>query len=78
MQDIIIKEQRIKLELRKLLICFMIANVLNLYSIVIYGTQWWELFTQFHWTLILTGFMYFLTLMGTGINALIKYFKKEK
>jgi len=78
MQDIVIKEERIKLELIKLLICFMIANVLNLYSIVIYGTKWWELFTQFHWTLILSGFMYLLTLGGTGIKALIKYFKTGK
>lgn len=71
MQDLIITKERIKIEINKILICFLIANILNIYSIVIYETEWWEFFTQLHWVIILTLVMYFLLFIGQAIKNLI-------
>ena len=78
MKDFIIPAKRIRTELNKLLIFFIVANVLNIYSIIKYDTKWMELFTQFHWVLILTAFMYFVSLLILGVKLLALYFKTGK
>ncbi len=78
MKDFIIPARRIRTELNKLLIFFIVANVLNIYSIIKYDTKWMELFTQFHWVLILTAFMYFVSLLILGVKVLVLYFKTGK
>ncbi|MFP4548877.1 MAG: hypothetical protein ACLFQM_12160 [Fidelibacterota bacterium] len=78
MKDFIIPARRIKTELYKLLIFFIVANILNIFSIIKYHTKWVELFTQFHWVLILTVFMYLISLLILGIKLLILYVKTGK
>ncbi len=78
MNDIIIKGKRIKIEIYKLLICFVIANILNLFSIIKFNTKWIEIFTQLHWVLILTGVLYFVSLVGLALKTFIFYVKPEK
>ena len=78
MKDFIIPARRIRTELNKLLIFFIVANILNVYSIIKYDTKWVELFTQFHWVLILTAFMYLISLLILGIKVMVLYFKTGK
>ena len=78
MNDIMIKGRRIKIELYKLLICFVIANIMNIFSIIKYNTKWTELFSQLHWVVILTALLYFLSLLGLTVKTLIFYVKPEK
>jgi len=78
MKDLIIPATRIKTEIYKLLIFFVIANILNIYAIIRFETQWREIFTQFHWVLILTGVLYLVSLFILGIKLLILYFRYGK
>lgn len=45
MKDLIITAKRSKTELITFLVCFIVANLLNLYAIVAYNTAYSELFT---------------------------------
>lgn len=44
MKDTIITRRRKKTELRTLLVCFILANLCNVYAIIEYKTPWSELF----------------------------------
>jgi hypothetical protein len=46
MKDTLITAKRKKQELITLLICFILANLANLYSIIVYHTQFSELITS--------------------------------
>lgn len=82
MKDIqlIISAKQQKKEVFIFLICFAIAFVLNIISIIIYNTDWAELFTQLLWVLCLGALFYgitvFFRLIYWGIRCLFK--KKEK
>ena len=43
-------------------ICFLFAFMLNVYSIIAFGTEWKELYTQLLWVLSLSIGFYFLIL----------------
>lgn len=47
MKDTLITARRKEIELYTWLVCFAIANVCNLYAIIVYGTPFMELFTAF-------------------------------
>lgn len=40
--------------------CFLMAFLMNVLSIVLYDTQWKELYTQLCWVLAISLFLYFL------------------
>lgn len=46
MKDTLITAHRKKIELLTWLVCFAIANMVNLYAIISYKTSLWELFTS--------------------------------
>ena len=57
MKDSIITAKRKKTELISFLVCFIIANLVNLYAIIFYETHFKELFTQ----------LGFVTLFAVGL-----------
>ena len=69
MKDIIITVSRIKTEITKIIICFSIAFLMNVYAIIKNKSEWRELFSQFHWVLILMAVMYLLTLIGLAVKT---------
>lgn len=46
MKDIIITKKRQQTELKTLLVCFILAVILNIYAIISYQGKWTELFTS--------------------------------
>jgi len=76
MKDTIITTKQKKRELLFLLISFIIAFVLNTYSIIYYDSQWKELFTTLHITILFSIVIYFLLviirLIIMGIGYLFK------
>ena len=72
MKSIIISPRQIKKEALIVLIAFMLANILNIYAIIHYQTEWKELLTHLHVVIILTGLIYLLAGIIRGIIKLIK------
>ena len=81
MKDLIIPSHLIKKELKILLACFIVAFLLNIYAIISYGTSWFEIFTMFYVVIIVTGFLYGLTivvrLIVYGIQQVIKWINEK-
>ncbi|WP_102407266.1 hypothetical protein [Parabacteroides bouchesdurhonensis] len=61
-------------------VCFVLAFLLNIISIIVFDTEWKELFTQLLWVLSLSIGFYFLTLALRIIYWLIRcaFSKKQK
>lgn len=79
MKDIIITARRKKMELITLLICFILANLANIYAIIVYRTPAVELLTSMGYVLFATVFFYaiwgVLRLLYYGIKNI---FTKKK
>lgn len=60
MKDIVITARRIRTELITFLACFICANLLNLYAIIVYNTAYLELFTQVGYVLLFAIALYAL------------------
>ena len=79
MKDTILTARRKKTELSTLFLCFIIANLVNLYSIFTYNTPLTEMITSFFYVLIFSVALYIiwslLRILFYGITAL---FKKKK
>ena len=78
MKDLIIPSKRIKIELYKIIIFFVIANIMNLFSIIKFDTKWSELITQLHIVVLLTLFFYLVSVIVLGVKTLILYFRTGK
>lgn len=52
MKDLIISGGRIKVEILVLAGCLVASEMLNAYSIIKFGTPWYELFTQIGFTVV--------------------------
>lgn len=63
MKDIVITVKQQCTEIRMLMLCFVLANAMNVASILYYDTNWKELYTQWLWMIILTGVFYALSLL---------------
>jgi len=76
MKDITIKAKRIKKELIILLVCFLAASALNIFSIVKYKSDWSEILGQLHLVLLVAVLLYILVgmfrLFAWGINKLFQ------
>lgn len=72
MKDSIITGKRKKTELISLLLCFVIANLLNLYAIIAYDTNFKEMFTQLGYVLLFTIALYILYSLLRIVFYLIK------
>ena len=79
MKDTILTAQRKKKELITLLICFIIANLVNLYSIFTYNTPFTEMITSFFYVLIFSGALYIIwSLLRILFYSITILFKKKK
>ncbi|MDH6533822.1 hypothetical protein D0T51_02330 [Parabacteroides sp. 52] len=75
MRDILLTVKRQRTEIVIFIVCFLVAFGLNLYSIVAFGTEWKELYTQLLWVLCLSvlfyGIVLFLRLLYWGIQKIL-------
>ena len=69
MKDTIITARRKKIELLTLLVCFIIANLANLYAIIVYRTSFMEVFTSIFYIIIASLALY----AGWSILRLLFY-----
>lgn len=60
MKDTIITSKRKKIELILFISCFVIANLINIYAIIHFGTPWSEMFTKIHITILIAIGLYVL------------------
>ena len=81
MKDLTIKGKVIKQELMFLLISLVLGFVLNIYSIIKYNTEWKELITTFHVTLLFSLVIYVvigvIRLIIKGVMAVFSLAKKN-
>lgn len=79
MKDITITTKRQLTEIKIWIACFVFTFLLNLASIIIYKTEFKELYTQLLWVFILSIAIYGLLLVLRLLFALIKktFFKKK-
>ena len=82
MKETIISAKRKKTEIYTWLVCFVIANLANLYAIIAYdGTSFWELFTSLGYVLAASLVLYVIwsaiRIVIWGIGKLIKGNKKK-
>ena len=62
MNDTVITAKRKRTEWIILLACFIVANMLNIYSIIQYKSSWTELYRSMYYILLITFFLYFVML----------------
>lgn len=76
MKDTIITARRKKTELLTILICFLIANLVNVYSIISYRTPFAELITSIGYVIVATAVLYvawsILRVIFYGTLSLVK------
>lgn len=82
MKDTLITTRRKKIELFTLLICFVVANLVNLYAIIAYHAHFKELITSIFYIIIFTFVLYVfwsvLRILFFGIKALLMKKKKSR
>lgn len=75
MKDTVLTARRKKTELITLLICFILANLVNLYSIIVYNTPLEEMITSIFYVLIFSVALYvcwcFVRILFYGVKALL-------
>lgn len=62
MRDILFTVKRQRTESLIWGTCFLLAFLTNVVSIIVYNTEWKELYTQFFWVLAISVFIYFVVL----------------
>ena len=75
MKDSVITAKRKKTELLTALVCFGIAFLINVGSIIYYGTPFGEVVTQLGFVLIIALGLY---LIWTAIRLIIWLFRRKK
>jgi hypothetical protein len=63
MKDLVISGKRVKTELLTLLGCFICAVLINIVCIIVYHSQWHEIFTQIGFTVFVAIALYVLLLI---------------
>ena len=63
MKDTVIKAAVKRRELWIWLTCFIVANVVNITTIICYSTTWYEVFTQLGYVVALSVLLYVLTIV---------------
>lgn len=80
MKSTVITARRKKIELLTMLVCFVVANLANLYAIISYDTPFSEMLTSIFYVLafscVLYAFWTLLRVLFYGIRRL--FLKKEK
>ena len=76
MKNIVIKVKWLKREAIIILICYLIANLINIISIVIYGTGWDEILAQQIIVLFVAEWLYITSIVIRILFYGFKYIKK--
>ena len=77
MKDFTIPASRVRTELWSLAVCFGIAVLINLGSIIYYHTPFYEIFTQIGYTVVVTVILYVVWILLRLLVLLIrKAFRK--
>lgn len=75
MKDTVLTARRKRRELWTMLVCYVIANGVNLYAIVTYGAPWSEILTSACYVLVFAVVLYVawtvLRLVGYGVMRMI-------
>ena len=77
MKDIVFTKRRQKKEVLIFGICFAIGFLMNLISIIVYKTPWYEIITQLGYVFVIGLVLYFLLAIVRSIIRLIKNLKKK-
>ncbi len=77
MKDIVIKWRHIKREIVIILLFYIIANFVNVISILVYKTSWDELITSQKYILYITEWLYIISIFVRFIYFGIRYFIKK-
>ena len=76
MKEIVLSVKRQKTEIKIFCVCIALAYLMNIISIIAYGTSWSELWTQPLWMLLTTcgfyGLSVVLRLLYYGLSQLRK------
>ena len=78
MKDLIIKGKWIKRELIIIVSIYVLANLLNLISIVFYKTDWKELYTSQLFVLYVAEWLYILSIVARLIYFGFMYILKRR
>ena len=77
MKEIVLSVKRQKTEIKIFCVCIALAYLMNIISIITYGTSWSELWTQSLWMLLITcgfyGLSVVLRLLYYGVCQLRKW-----
>jgi len=76
-QDTIITLQQKRKEAIILIVCFILANLLNLSGILIYKTSFTELYTQWAIVIVISMILYTLTIIFRSLLLLINKHKNR-
>ena len=63
MKEIVLSVKRQKTEIKIFCVCIALAYLMNIISIIAYGTSWSELWTQSLWMLLITCGFYGLSVV---------------
>lgn len=72
MKDITITSKRLKKESTIFIVCFIIAFIINVVSIFIYKTSWFEMFTQIGYVTIISIVLYLLFVPIRVVISLVR------
>ena len=76
MKDTVLTARRKKIEIITLLVCFVLANLVNLYAIIAYNRSMMEMITSIFYIIIFAFVLYafwgILRLLFYGLRALFK------
>lgn len=77
---ITITTKRQRTEIRLLGVCIVLAFLLNIISIIVFNTEWKELYTQLLWVISLGLGIYFLVLFLRLVYGVVRliFSKKSK
>jgi len=71
--------RRKKIELITFLVCFILANLANLYSIVTYGTSFVELITSLGYVTVAALLLYILwSIIRLIFYAIVRFFRRSR
>lgn len=73
MKDINISAKRQKKELWIFILCFVAAFVLNMVAIILYNTNWTELFTHLGYVVTIAVVLYILFALLRGVIQVIRF-----
>ena len=81
MKEIVLSVKRQKTEIKIFCVCIALAYLMNIISIIAYGTSWSELWTQSLWMLLITcgfyGLSVVLRLLYYGLSQLSFSLERE-